>query len=216
MNREIERDAKGALFNPVARTLSVWSASRIGRFGRRAHVSESRDRARWQRRAELPGRQNSGRGRSTRPAKTLAVLDKSSQPDSVQRTKPARPRIFSKGLRIGRASNDDRGRVMTETTKAVESGTKGADKGGASAAGDQLAELERRAAANATKIREKGEELKELAARQRTIETKIQEVKERQFRDFLKTSGFDEFGPDVWRSAEAEIKSLLARAAEKK
>jgi hypothetical protein len=102
---------------------------------------------------------------------------------------------------------------MTETTKAVESSTKGAEKGGASQGGDQLAELEKRAAANATRIREKSEELKELATRQRTIEAKIQEVKERQFREFLKTSGFGDFGPDVWRSAEAEIKTLLARAA---
>ena len=83
---------------------------------------------------------------------------------------------------------------------------------GSGSAGDLLAELERKLSGFDLRIREKSDELKQLTARRRKVEQEIREAKEKQLRDFIKSSQLDSFSPDTWRAAEAEIKAALERA----
>lgn len=103
---------------------------------------------------------------------------------------------------------------MTEILKSDESAaTSRATK---QSGVDQLAELEKRAAGVAERIREKNSELRELVSRQRKTEAQIRELKDKQLNDFLKASGIGEFSPDAWRAAESEIKAILARNSSKR
>lgn len=90
--------------------------------------------------------------------------------------------------------------------------TEAAGGPGTGSAGDLLAELERKLSGFDQRIREKSDELKQLTARRRKVEQEIRDAKEKQLRDFIKSSQLDSFSPDAWRAAEAEIKAALERA----